>query len=258
MKFNDHTFVICAYKESTYLEECIKSLLEQTVKSHIIISTATPNSFISHLADKYQLSVFTHNQAGIGIDWNAGLSIPNTKYVTLAHQDDLYSPEYLEQCLKMLESDPNSLIAFTDYLEVKEGTVLKRTRNLKIKRIALAPIKYFPKSKFVRNRSLSLGNSICCPAVTYNMSNLNGFQFDTEFASNLDWEAWYRISKIKGSFLYSDNPLMYHRIHEESETSNAIQNNKRTLEDEELFRKYWPDPIVKVLMKFYVKSQETN
>lgn len=258
LQFNNHTFVICAYKESRYLEECIKSLLKQTVKSHIIISTSTPNSYIQNLADKYELSVETHQGGGIGVDWNAGLKAAYTKYVTLAHQDDLYSPNYLKTCLELLESDANSLIAFTDYLEIKNDTIIARTKNLKIKRLALIPIKLFPKSKFMRNRSLSLGDSICCPAVTFNMEKLEGFQFDTRFTVSLDWEAWYRIGKIDGSFLYFDKPLMYHRIHGESETTNAIQNNKRTFEDKEMFGKFWPDFIVKILMKFYIKSQETN
>ena len=39
-----HTFVICAYKESAYLEECILSLKQQTVKSNIIMITSTPNN----------------------------------------------------------------------------------------------------------------------------------------------------------------------------------------------------------------------
>ena len=48
---NLHTFVICAYKESPYLEECIKSLKKQTLKSEIIISTSTPNDLIKKLAE---------------------------------------------------------------------------------------------------------------------------------------------------------------------------------------------------------------
>ena len=40
-EFKNHTFVICAYKESKYLEECIKSLINQTVKSNIIMTTST-------------------------------------------------------------------------------------------------------------------------------------------------------------------------------------------------------------------------
>ena len=36
-KGSDHTFVICAYKESPFLEECIVSLKKQNIQSHIIL-----------------------------------------------------------------------------------------------------------------------------------------------------------------------------------------------------------------------------
>ena len=46
----DHTFAVCAYKESPYLESCIKSLISQTVKSNIIVCTSTPCEFIENMA----------------------------------------------------------------------------------------------------------------------------------------------------------------------------------------------------------------
>ena len=51
----NHTFVLCAYKESQFLEECVQSLLAQTVKSKILISTSTPNDHIKGIAEKYNL-----------------------------------------------------------------------------------------------------------------------------------------------------------------------------------------------------------
>ena len=36
-KGSDHTLVICAYKESPFLEECIVSLKKQNIQSHIIL-----------------------------------------------------------------------------------------------------------------------------------------------------------------------------------------------------------------------------
>ena len=54
-----HAFVVCAYKESEYLEECVKSLVEQTVRSPIAIATSTPNDYISSIADKYSLMFVT-------------------------------------------------------------------------------------------------------------------------------------------------------------------------------------------------------
>ena len=50
-----HTFVVLAYKESLFLEDCIKSVLNQTVKTNVKIATSTPNDFIDGLAKKYSL-----------------------------------------------------------------------------------------------------------------------------------------------------------------------------------------------------------
>ena len=44
---DDHTFVICAYKESAFLEECIESLEKQNKKSKILLATSTPNYYIT-------------------------------------------------------------------------------------------------------------------------------------------------------------------------------------------------------------------
>ena len=37
-----HTFAVCAYKDSPYLEACIRSLTEQQVKTDVICCTSTP------------------------------------------------------------------------------------------------------------------------------------------------------------------------------------------------------------------------
>ena len=42
-KIDTHIFIILAYKQSQYLEDCIDSLLNQTIKSKIIITTSTPS-----------------------------------------------------------------------------------------------------------------------------------------------------------------------------------------------------------------------
>ena len=50
-KGSDHTFVICAYKESPFLEDCILSLKKQSIRSHIILVTSTPNTLIQDMTD---------------------------------------------------------------------------------------------------------------------------------------------------------------------------------------------------------------
>lgn len=79
----DHTFVVCAYKENPMLEKTIKSLLKQSKKSHIIVSTSTPNSYIQNICKKYQLPLkINEGESSIAKDWNFGYGQADTALVT--------------------------------------------------------------------------------------------------------------------------------------------------------------------------------
>ena len=255
----NHTFAICAYKESQYLEECIKSLKNQTIKSNIIMATSTPNDYIKNLAKKYEIELFVNDgEKGIGQDWNFAVSKTKTDYVTVAHQDDIYCETYLEEIVNKLEKGKDFIIAFSDYNEIKNGETIPLTTNLKIKKILLFPLRINNKWKISKKFALAFGSSICCPAVTVNTKVLGKKPYKTELKCDLDWDSWYEFSKIKGRFLYINKPLMKHRIHEESETSNLIQNNTRLEEDFLMFKKFWPEWIAKILMKKYKNAIKTN
>lgn len=255
---NEHTFVICAYKESPYLEECVQSLLKQTVTSKIIIYTSTPNQAIQYIADKYSLEVFTKKGGSIGKDWNNARSFVETKYMTIAHQDDLYEPKYLENIISSFESHKDTLIVFSDYGELTEQGYRLNSTNLKIKRLMLNTMMIAPKFRNWRRFILGFGNPICCPAVSYNLDLLNDFQFNEQMKVSLDWYAWYDIANRKGRFQFIPEILMFHRIHEESETTNMIEDHTRTREDLEMYELFWPKPIAKLINNFYKNSQNSN
>jgi len=260
-KVCNHTFAICAYKESSYLEECIKSLINQSLKSNIIIATSTPNEHIRNLGQKYNIPVYERDGVSdIQDDWNFAYSKVNTRYVTIAHQDDIYNKDYSKIVENSIRNDVGQIMFFTDYLEIKNNEVIPLTLNLKIKKIMLLPlrVKFLSSSKFIRKIILSLGSPICCPSVTIN-KDINGENiFKSDMKCNLDWDTWYTLSRKSGQFVYIHQSLMYHRIHEESETSNLIENNVRQSEDYKMFLKFWPKPIAKLIARAYSKSLDTN
>ncbi|HFI0264369.1 TPA: glycosyltransferase family A protein [Streptococcus suis] len=253
-----HTFIICAYGDSPFLESCIQSLQGQTVSSSIQLYTSTPSKHIQQLCEQYAIPMHSSIGGGIGKDWNNALSFTSTPYVTIAHQDDIYQPSYAEEMLTSLQNNPENLIVFSDYMECKNGQTISSNTNLTIKRILLKGLSLFPQSKIWRHFILSFGNSICCPAVTYNMDKLRGFQFNEQMRTNLDWYAWYQINQYKGVFSYIPKPLMYHRIHQESETSQTIADNTRTKEDLMMFELFWPKPLAHLINAFYIKGQDSN
>lgn len=261
MKNNKHTFAVCAYKESPYLEECIQSVQNQTVQSKVIMTTSTPNEYIGKISEKYNVPIYINEgDKGITQDWNFAYKMAETELVTIAHQDDVYLPNYAEQILDLNEKANKPLILFTDYAELRNGKVVSNNRLLKVKRILLFPLRIplFWNSKFVRRRVLSLGCPICCPAVTLVKDNLPEQIFQAGFRSDEDWEAWEMLSKRKGAFAYTRTIGMYHRIHEESETSVILEDNARTKEDYIMFKKFWPEFIARILAKTYSASEKSN
>ena len=256
-----HTFVICAYKESPYLGECISSLLKQTVKSRILIATSTPNEYITRTDAEYEIPVIVNKgQGGIVQDWNFAYKQADTPYVTIAHQDDVYFPEYTEQMLGQMKKERRPLIWFSDYAEIRNGKIVRKNKLLQTKRLMLIPLRFraFWKSRFIRRRVLSFGCPICCPSVTFARENLPKTVFQVGFRSAEDWQAWERLSKLKGSFIYNKGIFVGHRIHQDSETSHILQDNQRQKEDYTMFCKFWPKWIARILTKAYSESEKSN
>ena len=257
---SSHCFVVLAYKESQYLENCIQSVLNQTHESHVVIATSTPNDFINDMANKYQLELIVNKsqKKGIGYDFDFAKNCTDYDLVTIAHQDDQYDDNYAEEIMKLYDQKKDSLILFTDYYEIKNKKKVMTNKNLKIKRILLLPLRKGAKSRFIKRCAIRLGNAICCPAVTFNKDLVKTPVFNCNFKCNVDWYAWEKLSNKKGDFIYIKDKLMGHRVHEESTTTEIIGERIRTKEDYLMLCKFWPKKIAKFINKFYVKAENSN
>lgn len=259
---NDHVFALCAYGESPYLEDCVASLENQSISTRIIMCTATPNAHISSVAEAHGIPLFVNKGPhGIAEDWNFAYATAKGSLVTLAHQDDVYDSDYVKDVIERLNTAPDPLIAFTDYFELRNGIKEYSNKNLKVKKCALMPLRVrrFQRSRWIRRRVLSICDPICCPSVTYVKPNLPKVIFESHFKSDLDWQAWEMLSRFKGSFCYIHKPLMGHRIHEDSTTTQVIgESNGRSEEDLEMYLKFWPRPIARFLNRLYASGQDSN
>lgn len=260
---DDHTFVICAYQESPYLEEAVRSVVNQSVLGKALISTATPNDHIQDIADRYGISV-VHNTglATASGNWNYGYDSAETQYVTIVHQDDYYDPAYLERVLEVLGSYPDEdvTIAFTDYYEMRDSKKVEDNSLLKIKRMMNTPLrsKRLNGSRLIRRRTLSLGDPICCPSVVLNKDIAGPSPFDTEMISSYDYKTWVDLADLEGRFVYIPDKLVGHRIHDESGTTQNIGSSQRSDDDRELIGSFWPTPIAWAICKLYAQAEKSN
>jgi len=261
---SNHTFAILSHKESLHLQECIDSLKYQAGQSRVILCTSTPSIFLKDIANKNNLELFVNpKRNGIAGDWNFALNTAMTKYVTLAHQDDVYSKEYASEIIASGESRKDTLIIFSNYDEIvsnkNQTFIRKNSLNFFIKKILLY-FNFKNKNYTFKNKEglLIFGNPIGCPTVTFHKENIKDFRFDNDLGINMDWKAWYDLAQKNGSFIWVKKTLVSHRIYAESETSRGLAENRRQDEDLKIFKLFWSKTFATLLSKIYSLSYKNN
>ena len=258
---SEHCFVVPAYGESAHLESCLRSLAAQTTKTRVAIATSTPNRHIEELAQRYGLLVHVNpNRGGIGMDWNFALDVAQAPWVTLAHQDDIYLPHFVERTLAGLSRRNDAVLAFCGYGEIEGSAPRPVSTLIRIKQ-ALLELGFLGTSHaatpFFKTNALRFGCAIPCPAVT--LSAASGLRFRTDLKVDLDWAAWLELArKPGGAFVYIRERLMMHRVHSHSETSTAISNGDRLVEDEALLRSLWPGVVASAIVASYRIAYRSN
>lgn len=253
---SDHAFVVPAYGASPYLAACLASLASQTVSSQLLVATSTPSDFITAAAAAVGAEVRVNPQRrGIAADWNFALRAAPARYVTLAHQDDLYHPDFAACSLRLLERHEAHL-CFTGYDEVDDQGAKVSSRISRVKHLLDAAILQGAERPGRRRMRLflSFGNPLPCSSVTLDLARLGDFAFSDEFDSNLDWEAWLRLLDEGRRFARAPARLVGRRHNPLTETSRLIREGRRQQEDLTMFRRLWPSPLGDAIARLYRAS----
>ena len=252
-----HTFAICAYKESPYLEACIRSLKSQTVESEIICTTSTPNEYIANMMVKYDIPLYVrHGESDIQADWNFALEKARGEFVTIAHQDDMYEKHYTEELWDAYDRWPDMTVFMTDAVIVKNGKLQYFGLNEMVKRCLRLPLRLKGRAnqEMIKKGVLKLGNPVMCPSCAYRRNYLPDPIFHSELRYALDWDCMVDLAKWPGRFICVEKPLLFYRVHEDATTKECIMDHRREQEERQMFEKFWNPKMADMLMRFYKKA----
>jgi glycosyltransferase involved in cell wall biosynthesis len=121
------------YNGERFLEEALHSILNQTFNDfELIISDNASTDRTGEIAQSYALRDkrirYYRNKKNMGAGWNVRrvYELATGKYFKQAAVDDLIEPDFLRQCVEILESDPDCVVAYAKTKEVDEnGTFIK-------------------------------------------------------------------------------------------------------------------------------------
>ena len=246
--------VVLAYGESPFLADCLNSLAAQVERTQILVATSTPSGHITQAAKAVGAEVKVNpTHRGIAADWNFGLQACDARYVTLAHQDDVYAPDFVRHSQSALSGSPDAVLAFTGYQEIDDAGAARSSRISRIKHlIETVTLGRTRRVTGARLRLyLSFGNPLPCSSVTFDRSRLPGFAFSSDYSSNLDWDAWWRLMRAGGTFVRVPERLVGRRHNVLTATARLIADGTRRTEDLTMFRRAWPRPIADAIALAY-------
>ena len=129
------TVIIPLYNKEKYIENAIKSILNQTFTDFelLVINDSSTDKSIEiaseFLSEKVQLISHEKN-SGLAATRNTGIKNANSNYITFLDADDLWKPTYLEKIFYLIQNFSEARIFATNYEEIWDKTVKKPHNEL--------------------------------------------------------------------------------------------------------------------------------
>ena len=231
--------IIPAYNGARFLRQTIESLLAQTMRacSLICIDDASSDDSAAIAAHAGATVIRNAQRMGLAANWNRAMEIAKSEYFVIAHQDDVYEPEYLATLLHAVQSHPRAFAAHCKARTIDEhGAPIAHPAALFKERFWTNddPMEREPRTEL---EVLQRGNYVVAPTVLFRSSAVSKIGvFHERYAFVTDWEYWMRAMLEGFTFPGVAKRLVAFRRHDETATRAHERTMRRYDEELELLR----------------------
>lgn len=210
--------MIPTYEPSAYLEETVRSVLDQdpgpAVMQIAIVDDASPSDRAKAVVDRLAPDriEFIRQPANIGLarNWNTCIERSRGRWVHILHQDDLVLSGFYESLGQAAAACPEAGAVFCRHAFIAPDGHWNGLSQLESR-----------ESGFLDGwlERICEGQRLQCPSIVVRREvyeELGGYDPSLKYV--LDWEMWVRIAS-RHRFYYDPRILACYRIHPSSETS---------------------------------------
>lgn len=223
------TVIVPAYNHENYVEDCLRSVVEQTYDNLQIIvfndgSKDNTGQVIEKFIEKQQRKIeyVSKENEGLCKTLNKGIERSEGEYIATIASDDIWFPNKIEEQVNFLENNKNIGLVFSDAFFLKGNVKTK----MKYSEYKTRLRKHFKNSIQNANfyESLLIENLVVAVTVMTRKECFDRVGIFDESLKYEDYDMWLRISKYY-PIGYLDKPLAYYRIH----TTNISNNTSLML-----------------------------
>jgi len=231
------TFAIPYYRNLSYLGDAIQSILNQTCSdwTAIILDDCggeDAEELVFGFHDERIEYIRNEKNLGLAENWNKGLRLAQTEFVTIFHSDDLLLPNYIDEMLRLMDESPQATAGHcrTNIVDETGRRFWSFTDEFK---------------KLIRPRGTSLietvgdsglaslmnGSWIFCPTLCYRKELLNEYKFDSMWKFVVDVDFMSQILFGGGSIVGTTTIAYQYRRHNENQTALLTKSLLRFQEE---------------------------
>ena len=247
------SIVITSYNHDDFLEECIKSAINQSYSQTelLIIDDASEDKsrdIIEKYSNNFSKVLLLKENHGACIALNKILKFCRGDYVAILNSDDYWQPNKVQLQVDYLEANEEKAAVFSKALVVDEnGNQINQQDS---------PFEYSNLNRFDWLRKFfESGNCLCHSSVLLRKSVFSSLGYYDERFKNLpDFEFWVRFSEKFTFHILPINLVFYRKCNNrQSESSLSIPNYNRGLFETELILEHYIklDGIKKYLKEIF-------
>jgi protein O-GlcNAc transferase len=208
--------VVPCYNQAQFLPEAINSIVKQTYNNWecIIVndgSTDDTSEVSKRLISQYpanNIHLVEQENGGVASARNAGIAVSSGKYILSLDTDDMIAEGMIEKCVILLESDPDTAIAYTSIQQFGDSRATVPLREYDFH--TLCKINFLTCTALFRREAFNAAGG-------YNTNMTHGYE---------DWDFWIGCGE-KGFYgRHIPEPLFLERITESSMFSTSLKYDK--------------------------------
>lgn len=217
--------VIPLYNKEKYIEDTLKSVMNQTFKDFEIIivndgSTDESLKVISQFKNE-KTHVYSQGNQGVATARNNGVNYSSGLYIALMDADDVWYKNHLEELKKQIDLFPNAGLFCNNYEIKLQDTVIRKTKfNFPYKENCI--IKDYFKGSIID--SIAWTSAIAFSK--QNFTKIGGF--NPIYTTSQDIDLWIKFA-LNFNISFNPNVTACYNQYSQDSLSQSKQNNIRAL-----------------------------
>lgn len=232
------SIMVPAYGESPYLEETLKSLIENStteISQIFVFDDASTTSHILDTCNKFGQDIqYNRNKTNIGLAGNFQNCInqSTTKYTMIIGSDDRVMPGFEETFLRAVGEWPETSILQLGVRAIDENGNVINGLTERIKAI-ISPVRKMDKNTSGAHliKRLLIGQWLYFPAIVWRTETLKRYPLNLEYRTAVDLNLILEMALKNEIFTLCSRPVFEYRRHKESVSSQLGRSAARTKEE---------------------------